>query len=197
MTRGKDTTTIGLYVGTKPERDYFEIFAYPVTIGRNAYERRSIDSGGTVDNDITHLSIRNPRDEAINGLRLDNLHISAIGSQSDDPRRLFGFDVRYKDVYTLDRRNAPAFAKTLTTIDKRLDKLTDKFGNASTFGAYLARVAAAIGATQIVFAVDANKHGSSYRDNKHNIVSLRDGAYRVDRMVDEWVHERDAKVVPA
>lgn len=191
MPKHKDTTVLGLYI-KPPENDgrFFHLNATVVSIGLNAYERRMIDEGRPPRADVSSDTIRNyVRDEDVNGLRFYNLLVAAQGNNDDAVRHLYGFEVEYRDVYSVNASIANAMHKTLRIIELRMHKLDEKYGRPVTFGAYLARVAAAIGATKFVFP--ANVNASSYRDREHRIVDLHDGIYRVDGIVREWERERD------
>ena len=186
---------LGLLVKTEHPTDsyggYFHARAYPVTIGPTAWEQRyrqeRIDAGKTDDSytKIADDTIRNAGDDLANGLRLDCLRINSQGRDADDPRHLYGWEVEYKDCYSVDLRRAEQMAKTLKTIETRTAKLEEKYGRPGSFGAYVARIANAISADAIVF-VDGADSGW-HHSNGHRICNLGDGAGRIDRIVREWI----------
>jgi hypothetical protein len=81
-------------------------------------------------------------------------------------------------------------AKTLTTIEKRQEKISEKYGRPATFGAYLARVAQAIGAAFIVTPTGANR-GWSYSESDQRFWSIADGISHVDHLIRQWQTERE------
>lgn len=189
MSKHKSPERIGLFVHSRVEGDYFHVLAHPVIIGATAYEMRMIDSGAKDIGHIPHERIRNAGDDLVNGLYLGNLRVTSQGNQDASPRRLYGFDVEYRDVFAIDRRSAERMAKTLKTIETRMAKLADKFGHPATFGQYLARVANAIGAKFTVHTVGKAKHWS-YAENEHRILDLAAGISYVDGLVREWAEPR-------
>jgi hypothetical protein len=193
MKRQKDPTTVGLYVRTERDRDYFHVFATAVTIGLTAWDRRLIDAGSTTD--VRPDTIRNFRDELFNGMWLNHLTAVSQGSNTDTTRHLYGFGLEYRNLFSVDSREAKNMAKTLASIEQRMARLATRYGAPATFGAYLARVAAAVGATRFVFpragAVDA------FRPGDHTVVAVDDGIYRVDGLVRAWVQEQEKERVEA
>lgn len=189
-TKTKTTTTktrLGLYITEKHDDRFYHVYAHVVTIGTNAYERQRIDRGAATD--VPYDRIRNASDEAYAGLYLENLHVDSQGNDDDQTRHLYGFEVRYRDVYTVDQWKAKRMYDTLRTIGTRLEKLDAKYGSAATFGAYLARVAEAIGADAFVFPA-GRQRGWSYSENEQRIEDIRQGIYAVDGMVRAWTTPR-------
>ena len=130
--------------------------------------------------------------DRVNGLHLNDFACTSQGNDADEPRRLYGFEIEYRNVFTVDRREAERMAKTLRTIDARMDKVIERFGRPTTFGAYLLRVANAIGATRFIFQNGRSK-GWSHEDHDYDICDLWYGALRVDGLVREWMQENQQK----
>lgn len=187
----KDTTTVlGLYVGETRDGDFYHIEAHPVTIGPTLDDRRALDS---YDRPLpSSEAIRNFGSASFNGMRLSDLRISSQGNNIDADRRLYGFDVVYRDSYAVDLHAAEEMVKTLRRIDRRLAALNAKYGTPATFGAYLGRVADAIGATRFVFK-RGTARGWSYSDNEHRIAEVGDGIRIVDFMATTWANENKPK----
>lgn len=202
MAEKKYRVRIGLLIQTTHDKDsylgnYFHVRAYPVTIGRTTWEQQyhdaRIDAGKVDDsyNDIAADTIRNcSSDDLCNGLRLGSLRIDSQGRDVDQPRHLYGFDVEYKDVYSVDLRRAEQMAKTLKTIETKTAALEQKYGRPGSFGAYVARIGNAIGADAIVF-IDAKDNGW-HNKNGHRLYNLGDGAARIDGIVRAWI---DAEMI--
>jgi hypothetical protein len=180
---------IGLYLTERRDGGFYHATASVVTIGFNTWEMKQVDTNGYINPQVTPETIRNASDEPLNGLYLHDLRVRSQGSDDRTPRELYGFDVAYCDVYKVDRSAAEQMAKTLTTIERRMAKTQAKYGNAVTFGQYLARVAEAIGATAIV--VPLTSHGWSYSDNDQRIMPIADGVYHADNMISKWIREKE------
>jgi len=198
MARKKDPLVrLGLYVTDKRDGDWYHIDASVVTIGLNAYEKRCIDDDNMVNYrpDATFQTIRNASDEDLGGLYLNNLRATSQGDNDSTPRRLYGFELRYHDVYAIDAHTAGRMARTLTTINRRMAKLVEKFGHPATFGQYLARVATAIKADAFVRPATKYSRGWSYGDNEQNVMAVGAGIYAVDQMADDWIREHELKGV--
>jgi len=187
----KNPVRLGLYVTEKRDGDYYHVRATVVTIGLNRWEMRSIDEGRSdYARTVSPSKIRNAGDELYDGLWLDGLQVNSQGNNRDEPRNLYGFDVTYRDVFSIDRRRAEHMAKTLATVEKRMDRVYAQFGSAATIGAYVARVAHAIGADAIV-VLRGKSLGWSYDESDNRIMTIADGIYHVDGLARAWVQERE------
>ena len=184
----------GLYVTEKHDREYYHVSATVVTIGPTIDEYRWLDQ--YPENKLPGQDcIRNAPDNRhdLAGLYLYNFRVYSQGDRdSRSSRGLYGFEYEYADIHTLDLRKAEASAKTLRTIEKRMAKLYERFGNAPTFGQYVARVAECIGASGIV-AQQGPSRGWSYSDSEQRIMTLADGVYYIDRLVYAWQHPEKEK----
>jgi hypothetical protein len=79
-----------------------------------------------------------------------------------------------------------AIAKTLVTIDKRMDKTAEQYGRASSFGQYLLYLAKAIGASQFVIPAKNDHRSWNYADQDLRRRTLAEGASHVDWMIRQW-----------
>lgn len=133
--------------------------------------------------------VRNPSDyDTINGFPLlNNLHINSQGTNKDRDR-VYGFDVRYRDVYAIDLPLAEKMVKTLHKIDTGMDRLTKKRGYVQgNFGDYVGRVAEVIGATKILHK-RAEPHSSwaNHDDTDYVVLPLGEGINYVNHVVYLW-----------
>lgn len=194
----KIRVTVGLLVTTKQEQGYFHVSAYPVTIGPNAWEQRSRIDGSFAYPDIHSRTIRNASDDLVNGLDLNNLLAYSQGHDEAADRKLYGWEVRYHNVYTVDLRKAERMTKTLRTVEKRMEKLTASYGHPATYGAYLARVARAIGATTFVFHKDGGRTGWCHSETEYTFRDTNAEAIsEVDRIVQTWVSANKSEAMSA
>lgn len=187
MANKKSSIVVGLFVTTAQDGYFFHIHARPVIVGLRASDLADIDNGRAHEpvspDRISNFSSYS--EDINNGLFLDDLLVSCQGGTcSGEERRLYAFETSYRNV-SLDASNVARYASTLKTIAGRLDKLTDRFGYPADFTGYLARVAEAIGASRFVFS--QTSRGSSYSDNTHRIVNIKDGLYRVTCMETAWI----------
>lgn len=191
--RSKRTLAVlGIYLTEVRDGGYYHVRGSAVWIGATPHEMREIDQGREVGT-IPYDRIRNVREmeAAVPGMDLSDLYIGSQGCDEDSPRRLYGWEIHYRDVHSIDRRRAERMARTLKSIEARMERTNAKYGRATTFGGYVLRVADAIGATRIVLREASEKasRGWSYDHSSHRILDLRDGQYAVDQLVRTWATE--------
>lgn len=188
----KIANTYGLIISEHSENGFFHITARPVLLGLDAWERQCIDAGQS-HGDSTHATIRNPRNDSTRGAMLDlqDLEISSQGENDRADRGLYAFSVRFRDRTFVELSDAKSMAHTLTTIFRKLDKARDEHGHPSTFGAYVARVAHAIGATQIL--LETSTRGSFYHDSEYRRLTIGEGADHINFLERRWA-EKHASV---
>ena len=120
------------------------------------------------------------------GFLYQNLQISSQGSnderKTNDPnpdgettRRLYAWEVRYDWNSAVELGDAQRMAKTLVSINRKVQKIQSKFGYPATFGAYVGQIAAALGVTRVL------------RENDRNIRGNGD-AYVVDTIIEALSH---------
>jgi hypothetical protein len=200
-TKVKDDTRLGLYITDRKDTcrggvdgwDYYHVQATVVTLGMTAEERRYLSAVDDTPR-IPYDRIRNVGDLLIRGLWLQNLMVT---SQLDSKSTLsYGWQVRYHDVYAVDERMARHMAQTLTTIRKRMEHATAKYGRPTTYGQFVARVAQAIGATAFVRQT-GEWRGSSYSDNTHDFMDIPEGITHVDQLEATWLKAHAAQKATA
>jgi hypothetical protein len=127
--KNKETRELALEFSNKHEFDYFKV------VGRAVFW--------------------NPAEHKTEYLHGDheyhNLHVKATASRSMTGQPSYGWRVEYGDVCTVDEREAEQMLKALRRINRGVDKLRDQFGSPATFGAYVLRVAKAMGVKRLVF----------------------------------------------
>jgi hypothetical protein len=175
---------IGILVREKHEYGYYHLEGAAVSIGLTTGEIWRIDHCA----DLADQKVDDPYDkirlicESVNGLDFDSLTIISQGNNDDNPRHLYGWDLRYRDVGYVDRQRADSMSKTLGTLARKLDQYNRDFGRPATFGAYLARVARAIGAKTFVFPNAGPRYHEEYRR-----VEIGSGVWMVDQLVQQWI----------
>jgi hypothetical protein len=194
----KTSAILGLYIRPTRDANYFHIHASAVWVGLTPQDMQDIDNGAGLRAPVANDRIRNVCDDDalyLRGLRLGSLTVTSQGDSDSANRRLYAWGVEYRNVFSVDRQSAEGMAKTLAAIERRMEAIAVKYGQPATFGAYLLRMADAIGATRIV--IPAGEIRSSYDDRQHRVLSLDDGAYAVDRLVANWVAETRSASVSA
>lgn len=190
--KGPAPVRLGLYVTEERDRnygDYYHVRASVVVIGPTRYEMQRIDQGERLS--IDYERIRNVSDELHGGLFLNDLMVVSQGNSEDEPRKLYGWEVRYQNVHSIDLREATRMHMTLSLVERRMEKVEAKYGRAMSFGAYLARVAEAVGASAFVSqATKTGRGGWSYDDQPQRVRTISDGIYHVDNLVQTWVEEK-------
>jgi hypothetical protein len=85
-------------------------------------------------------------DEPLRGL--SDLTISAQANRDHTDRGWYGWEVEYRSIAYADLRFAKAMVKQLGTLDRKMSKLTERFGTPNDLADFCARVADALGATE-------------------------------------------------
>ncbi len=174
---------------TKNDGGYYHLRFSVVTIGPTAEDRTYFDqypSGAVLPH---YLAIRNPRDRD-GDLNLDSLTVISQGNNDDVTRKLYGFEVVYRDVYSVDKAKATRMAHTLSVIDKSFHKQNEKFGYPDTFGAFVARVANAIKADSIVVEKNQGRSSSSYSENEYRFLTIGEGVSEINARVRAWAEPK-------
>lgn len=89
----------------------------------------------------------------------------------------YGWDVSYGDVYNVSLRRAKAMVKTLSSVERKLEKLEAKYGRPYDLLAYLGRVGDALGVRTYGWAVT---RGTFYSDGDYRWGSLDSVRYHID-----------------
>lgn len=158
---------VALYVTYEIMDGYFHVYASPAVLH------------GSV---AAHTAkITYPRGE-VNGWYLDDLRIYSQGNDDDRERRLYAFRAEFKK-FSLELNEAVKCVKTLSRIEKGLNRLTEKRGYAKSFGEYVARVAEVLGAKVVVFPKERRR---SYDADDHRYRSLGDARSHIEHLEEQW-----------
>jgi len=134
-------------------------------------------------------------DDYSDGLLWSGLRINCQGddrsrerSGEGDGGAVYGFDVDYRDVYSVDLRKARRMAKTLDKLDKGLAKMTEARGYVRSYGEYIGRVAEVIGAAGIGFD---RQNKLPRNGQRFDWMSIGDGVNRANHLIYLW--QQDGK----
>lgn len=117
----------------------------------------------------------------------DGLMVNSTSSRDLSSSPSYGWDVEYRDVYTVDLRRAEMMVRVLRRASKAIDRLNDQFGYAATFGAYVLRAAKALGVKRFMLP-------SIHEPDETRIV----GATTAQAIIDQWIadyHEGNGAAV--
>lgn len=125
--------------------------------------------------------------ERLGWLRLDDFCImdqmgGTISQETD-----YGWNYCYLRPYTVGYRDSEGMFKTLSKINKGLDKLSAKFGYATTYGQFVARVASIIGAVAIRFYEEDDR--KLYSD-----IAPGNAVSAIDRLVKDEVNRLNGRI---
>lgn len=75
---------------------------------------------------------------ALGGLDLEGLRITSQGNDfpSNGQRELYAWEVEYCEVYRVSARRIRQMCQTLVAIERRMDKLEERYGRPASFGAF-------------------------------------------------------------
>ena len=126
--------------------------------------------------------VRNPRHSWDNKTSEFYEDLWATCQMSQDHEGSYGWGVAYRDMYSVNITTAEKMVKTLKTIDRKYSALVNKIGEPTTYGGYVAYIASAIGAEQIIFYHE-NGQRSYYDDSEFKKMSVADGRREIDYLV--------------
>jgi hypothetical protein len=158
-----------IIIGAEKPNDYgsdlrcLRFRAYPVRINE-AGEIRNFSSGSYDHSPLADLVI-------------------SAQADSSAPVRPYGFSVEYRNIYSLDLRQAEANVKLLRKLDKGLEKLQAEFGYAETYATFVARVGKVLGVKLYGWTGDAR---GFYSENDYRWTDATGIAGRIDHLTREW-----------
>jgi hypothetical protein len=164
-----------LQVTEKREDGYFHIYARVVT---QRYEDSAYVPQG-------------PDDDYADGLLWSGLEARCQGddqsrtrARAGDAEAVYGFDVEYREPYSIGLRKARRMLKTLEKIDRGLDKLSETRGYVRNYGEYLGRLAEVLGCAGMAFQRD--ERGRSMTGQRWQWDTIGEGVNRANRMIWQW-----------
>lgn len=122
-----------------------------------------------------------------NAYMIEDLVIDSQMSKdrSEGDRKPYGVELRYRDVFSIDKGMAVKMADTLVRLDKKLTKLDQEFGYASgDLATFITRVASIMGIKKFLTVKDGNGNLSdSYCYKSYKATDIE---WLVNGMVDEF-----------
>lgn len=157
---------------------------YGVLIRKNSKDIRCSPDYGVIELSIVEVSptdkIQNPSHDH----EFENLRFRAQwDTNREDERereRTYGWEISYRDVYSVDLDDVNRFAKVLRRARKALETSTVK---PVTFGQYVTIVADALGISTVVVESIHSEDSIQYRDRTFNFWSMQDAAMLIDGMI--------------
>lgn len=155
----KDSLVLVLGVVSPSTRGFYSpegYFHVNVHVGRLVDERPE---------DAHHRECKFISPEYGNGFYLRGLAYTSQGDRQS--ARLYATGVRYEDVRAVELHEAKWMVKTLTTIEGRMRRMTDKFGHPPDFVEEVMRFGTAVGAKAVFFRPeDAGRASGSTWDER-------------------------------
>ena len=115
---------------------------------------------------------------------LNNLQLRCYQNPERPERESYSWYAEYTECYSLMLDDAERMYKTLSAIQKGLEKAREHDGACSTFGHYCLRVARALG-------IKAFIRPSKWQDGEYQRLTLSEGQYAIDNLIWQW--REDAK----
>lgn len=168
--------TLGMLIAAVTEYDSFSVRARPVWIEGEEGIR------GISDSDYVDTR----------PLDLASIETRIYGHEDKTGRRVYDFwHMEYRDVYSVDLDRARKMAATLATIERRLERLNNRFGPPESFASYVIRLAQVIGVR--VFACQRDPRHRRADGFEHTITrDAGQAAYAIRRMIAEWIEQGKA-----
>ena len=110
---------------------------------------------------------------------LDNLRLRCYQSPEQPERETYSWYTEYTEAYSIQANDAERMYKTLSAVEKGLEKARERDGQCTTFGHFCLRVARALGIQKIV-------RKSAHYPGEYQSLSLADGQYAVDNLIYTW-----------
>ena len=117
----------------------------------------------------------------------DDLRELILYSQGEDNNKshgLYGFDIEYRDIFSIDRLRAKKMCRTLEGIHRKMEKLYARFGPCNDLPAYMARISDVLGIKYWVFT-QKPKNGVGLETK---ILPIKDGIWMLKDRVNRWQH---------
>lgn len=95
--------------------------------------------------------------------------------------------VEYREVYSIDAQRAESMAKTLRSINRKIEALNDKWGRPTDFAGYVSYFAQAVaGTTENVFARKVSGKGWSYDDSEYRWMDVDGLRLHFQSKIKDW-----------
>jgi len=126
------------------------------------------------------------------GLFVANLAVTSQGNDDDREKRdggrhVYGWGVRFRDVYCVERREAEGMVGTFKALERKMAKLDAQHGRPVSFAQYLGRVALALGAEGFVIQKAVKPGGfGNYDDFDWLFLTLADGIDMASDLIVRW-----------
>lgn len=153
-----------------------------ILIRKNSKDIRSGRDYGVLELSIVEVSptdkIQNPgHQHEFDGLRF---RCQWDTVRKDERERTYGWEISYRDVYSVNLEDVNRFAKVLRRARKALEKSTVK---PMTFGQYVTIIADALGISTVVVESIHSEDSIQYRNRTFNFWSMQDAATLIDGMI--------------
>ena len=109
-----------------------------------------------------------------------------ITCQQDERKgqKPYGWDITYKNTYSIDLGKAEKLHKTLVSIHKKMENTSKKYGSPSCFADYVIRVFHAIGADSFCW-ISKQSNSTWLHENEYVFSDVDSGKYRIESLIVE------------
>lgn len=125
---------------------------------------------------------------------LNDLTVSLAMSRTDS---YCNVDLRYRDPYAVDLHRAQVMVKTLSGLQRKLDKFAAQFGNTDEYPEYLGRVFAALGVNRVIFAADLPRGSTWFSDHDGEIAQHFYTTSSARHRIAQWMETHRIRKVAA
>ena len=149
-----------------------------------AHKLTEVPHGGQVCG--FEIGLKNPSDTDTDRLirALENLEVSCQGNNDDKPHGVYAWEVKYRDVYSVELAEAERMVWLLKRIDKRLERFGETEGPSLTFGQFAGRIARACEAEFFCLKTDDATVG--YDESEYRLMPLGEGVGTIDHLISKW-----------
>ena len=127
---------------------------------------------------IEHGAVRNPGADD----PFDNLVFSAQWDRDDQSEHTYGWDVRYRDIYSVEKNDAERMVKMF----RRLERINERFPvRPTSFGQYVSLTASGLGIKTARLRRKNSLFTSNYSEMEFQTWTIQEAAGIIDGLISE------------
>lgn len=161
-----------LRFGCKRESGYVHYFARPVELDTTKHD-------DTPYGNVCYLESWGERSP------LRDFYVWSQGKDDDEPRRLYGIECQFRDLYSLDAREIGEMHKAIKAVEASLRKQEADDGYADSLGRFIGRVAKALKCKYVLVEYGHNSN-SGY---KYRALEIGEAINVINYQVQQWVSD--------
>ncbi len=130
---------------------------------------------------------------SLDGEQYEHLSLTALLATDCTSQTVGGGSVRAKDIYSIEEYHVKMLLKSMSAINRKLEKMYHDEGNALSFGQLVLRFAKTISAKQVV--VEYSKDAQRNCGERWHYLQTGEAVSYVDRMIFEWRKAKNPEYV--